>query len=79
MQLSFVMNNFACMTFHVAPSHLIKIIHEHLTHLIDRNGCINSAVQTQFSHSIWQGPQVYGVRMGEEHSIDLVNISEENK
>lgn len=74
-----LVKNFTCMTLHTAPSHLIKVIHEHLAHLINRNRCIDCTVQAQFPHSIWQSSQVKGIGVGEENSIDLVNISEGDK
>lgn len=46
-----------------------------MTHFVDRNGGIDGAVQTQFPHSIGQGSQVDGVRVGEEHSINLMNVT----
>lgn len=56
-------------------SYLIQIIHKHLTHFVDRNGGIDGAVQTQFPHSVRQGSQVDGVGVGEEHSINLMNVT----
>lgn len=62
-----------------SPSYLIQIVHKHLPHLVDRNRGIDSTVQPQFAHSVWQGSQVYGVGMGEQHSVDLMNMSGEEK
>ena len=59
-----------------APAHLVQIIHEHLTHLVDGDSSIDGAVQTQLSNSIRQGSQMYGVRVRQEYSINLMNIPE---
>lgn len=56
-------------------SYLVEIIHKHLSHLVDWNCGVDSTIQTQFPYSIRQGTQMYWVRMGEQHSINLMNIS----
>lgn len=59
---------------HIPLSHLIEVIHEHLTHLVNWDSCIDGTVETQLPHGIRQGSQMQGIRMGEEHSINLVDI-----
>ena len=57
--------------------YLIEIIEEHLTHLIDRNSGIDWTGETELAHSNRESSQVTGVRVGEEHCINLVNNSPE--
>lgn len=46
-----------------ATPYLIEIIHEHLAHFVDRNGCVDGAVKPQLSHSVRKSSQVNGVRV----------------
>lgn len=55
-------------------NYLIKVIHEHLSHFINGNGCIDGAVQTQLSNSIGEGAKMEGVGMRQQDRIDLVNV-----
>lgn len=60
-------------------SHLIEVIHEHLAHLVDRDGGIDSAVEAELPHSVWQSSQMEGIRMRQEDSIHLMDISAEHR
>ena len=55
-------------------NYLIKVIHEHLSHFINGNGCIDGTVQTQLSNSIGEGAKMERVGMRQQDRIDLVNM-----
>ena len=46
-------------------THLIKVVHEHLPHLVDRYGCIHRALQSQFPHQVWEETQVGNIWVGQ--------------
>ena len=56
-------------------AHLVQIIQEHLSHLIDWDGGIDGAVQATLANHVWQCPQVEWVRIGQQHSIYLRSMS----
>lgn len=55
-------------------TYLIKIVHEHLPHFINRNCSIDGTVQTQLPHSEGKGTEVERVGMRQEHRVNLVNM-----
>ena len=57
-----------------APTYLVQIIHKHLAHLINWNGCIYGAVEATLANQVWQCTKVVDVRECEEHSVDLMNV-----
>lgn len=58
-----------------ASPYLIEIIHKHLAHFVNRNGCVDGAIQPQLPYSVGQSSQVNGVRVREQHSVNLMDVS----
>lgn len=58
-----------------ASPYLIEIIHKHLAHFVNRNGCVDGAIQSQLPYSVGQSSQVNGVRVREQHSVNLMDVS----
>lgn len=58
-----------------ASWYLIEVIHKHLAHFVDRNGCVDGAIQPQLPHSVRQSAKVNRVRVREQHSINLMDVS----
>lgn len=68
---------FPAIPTHTTPrSYLIQIIHEHLTHFIDRDGGIDGTVEPQFANSVGQSTEMKWIWMGQKHRIHLMDISE---
>lgn len=42
-------------------SYLVEVIHEHLPHLVHRNGGVDGTVQPQLAHGIGEGAEVQRV------------------
>lgn len=55
-------------------TYLVKIIHEHLSHFINRNGRIDRTIQPQLPNSRREGTQMKRIRVGQQHCINLVNM-----
>lgn len=55
-------------------AHLIEVIHEHLSHLVDGDSGVDGALESQFSHQVWEEPQVRHIRVGQQHCINLMEV-----
>ena len=53
--------------------HLVHIIEEHLSHLVDWHCGVDGTRKAKFADSIRQGAQMGAVGVGEKHCIDLAN------
>lgn len=60
-------------------THLVQIIHKHLAHFVDRNSCIDRAMQTTLSHEIWQRTHMIDIRKCDKYSIYLMNKPDKEK
>ena len=54
-------------------SHLVHIVEEHLSHLVDRHCGVDGTGEAKFADSIRQGAKMGAVRVGEQHCINLAN------
>lgn len=60
-------------------THLVQIIHKHLAHFVDRNSCIDRAMQTTLSHKIRQRTHMIDIRKRDKYSIYLMNKPDKEK
>ena len=60
-------------------SYLEEVIHEHLAHFVNRNCCIDRAIETTFSKNVWQCTKMVDIWLGYQNCIYLTNMSENTK
>ena len=55
-------------------TNLVQVVHEHLSHLVNRHSGIDRALELQSAHDVRQEAQVRHVGERQEHCIDLVEV-----
>ncbi len=55
-------------------THLVEVVHEHLSHLVDGNGGVDGTLESKCPHQVGQSAQMNHVRMGHQDSIDLFDV-----
>ena len=52
----------------------VEVVHEHLTHFEDGNGCVDVASKSALAYQVGKCAEVQNVRIGEKNGVDFVHV-----